>query len=187
MKFACKLNTCTTILNQYYWVQKTTYLITFRFGIFILTITAGFSFITFGISHSRFAQRLGVLLLGLGVLLEIAKVVEVMIILRTAMVKVWRSECLLTDLLSGLTRRSPSGLHPAKSFSLSSFTQPCPIIYNLPQNFMAFLIMVRVQMLPPDGLQHALHLGPQGCSSEADRRFFNSWPPSQDLHLPPNC
>ena len=106
-------------------------------------------------------------------------------------------ECLLTDLLAGLTRRSPSELHPvkekvdqpretkliklvlpAKSFSLSSFTQPCPIIsreLNLPQNFMAFLIMVRVQMLPPDGLQHALHLGPQGCSSEADRRFFNSF------------
>ena len=94
------------------------------------------------------------------------------------MVKVWRfyvvinielnqlvPECLLTDLLAGLTRRSPSELHPvkekvdqpretkliklvlpAKSFSLSSFTQPCPIIsreLNLPQNFTAFLIMVR--------------------------------------------
>ena len=67
---------------------------------------------------------------------------------------------------------------PAKSFSLSSFTQRCPIIsreLNLSHNFMAFFIMVRVQMLPPEGLQHALHLGPQGCSSEADRRFFNSF------------
>ena len=82
MKFTCKLTTCTILLNQYYWVQKTTYLITFRFGIFILTITiTGISFITFGISLTillrSVAQRLGVLLLGLGVLLEIAEVVEV--------------------------------------------------------------------------------------------------------------
>ena len=82
MKFTCKLTTGTILLNQYYWVQKTTYLITFRFGIFILTITiTGISFITFGISLTillrSVAQRLGVLLLGLGVLLEIAEVVEV--------------------------------------------------------------------------------------------------------------
>ena len=69
------------ILNQYYWVQKTTYLITFRFGISILTITAGFSFYHFchfslAILLTKVAQRLGVLLLGLGVLLEIAEVVE---------------------------------------------------------------------------------------------------------------
>ena len=97
MKFACKLNTCTIILNQYYWVQKTTYLITFRFGIFILTITAGFSFITFGISHSRFCSQ--VLLKGLAFCFsasacssKLQRLSKVMIILRTAMVKVWRSK-----------------------------------------------------------------------------------------------
>ena len=73
---------CTILLNQYYWVQKPTYLITFRLRIILLlTITAGFSFYNFwhfslAILLISVSQRLGVLLLGLGVLLEIAKVVE---------------------------------------------------------------------------------------------------------------